>query len=608
MKTKNANPFTYEQLTEDDPYKYLEEVESDVSLTFAKNNNDACLEALGDPKTSGTKTYERVLSILESNDRIPYASKYGNSEEEETILFNFWKDSNNPKGIWRRTTMDSYKTEKPKWTTVLDIDELGKKESVSWVYKGNSALPKARDDPNILGEKYGQCVTRVLVKLSRGGADAVEIREFDLISEKFVSQEEDNGFFLPEAKSRVSYKNRHVLYVGTDFGEGSLTDSGYPRVIKNWVRGTSLEDASILFEGEKTDVSVFAYLSDQRLNGGPVYEVAGRSVTFYTSKYFVRILSEEQLLASEPQDCSSPGDFKQVDIQDDAEIMFLGKWMMISLRSDWEPVPGGKTYKSGSFIYTDAINFLDKSKEESSFEVLFEPTETTSFNGYTCTKNYLIMFTMDNVKDKMDFYKIEEDGSLKFITGDKEGKIRSCSATPIDPYENNMFWFTTSGYTQPSTLYLADAEKIAEATESNEEDKFIVEKLKSLPDMYDAQNLNVKQEFAISEDGTKVPYFIVSRNDVTLDGTNQVLLYGYGGFEISMGPKYIGSVGAAWLERGGIYVEACIRGGGEYGPNWHQEALKANRNKSYEDFIAIAEDLISSKVCKSSTLAIRGGR
>jgi len=587
----------------DDPYLYLEEVESETSLDFAKAANDACLKALGDPKTSGTGTYEKVLEVLESDDRIPYTRKYGSNDDGDDILFNLWKDAKNPKGLWRKTTLSSYRTPTPEWTTVLDVDELAKSDDISWVWKGSIPLPRSRDPLS----NNTQQNTRTLLQLSRGGADAVHIKEFDLLKEEFV-KEEDGGFTLPEAKTRVSYKSRDVLWVGSDFGPGSLTDSGYPRVIKEWIRGTKLEDAKVIYEGEKTDVSVYNYVSDQRRRNGPIYEVQGRSITFYTSKYEARKVTYEQLLApNDPlrEGVSEPGPYIELDIQEDAEIDFIGKLLIVSLRSDWEPVLGEKKYKSGSVIYTDADTFLEKGKEACNYQALFEPTERSALETYSCTLNYLIMSIMDNVKSKLEFYKIENDGSeLRLVGGDASAKIRAASAGPCDSYTNDEFWFTTSGYTQPTTLYLADAQK---AEEADTDEQYITEKIKALPPKFDTTGLVVEQQVAVSEDGTEIPYFMVRREDTVLDGNNPTLLYGYGGFEISMGPKYIASVGNTWLEKGGVYVEACIRGGGEFGPSWHQAALKAKRNKSYEDFIGVAEHLISTNLCRPATLAIRGG-
>ena len=577
----------------EDPYLWLEDVESEESLQFARDANAACLEALGDPKAG--PSYDRILKVLESDDRIPHATVHGVDDNGETVLFNFWKDAAHPKGLWRKTTLSSYQTATPEWTTVLDVDALAEKDGISWVWKGSRGLPRSRDGNAPL-------VSRALLSLSRGGSDAIHIREFDLTTNAFV---EDRPFNLPEAKTRASYKSRDVLFVGTDTGPESLTDSGYPRTVREWVRGTKLEDAPVIMEGDKKDVSVSAYISDEKIWGGGIYEVHMRALTFYTSKYWVRKIEEAHLLA--PDDPERVGvvdlpDMTEVDIQEDASIDFLGNMLLISLRSDWEPVPGGKTYPKGSVVYTLTDNFLASGAAGCEYSVLFEPTERTAYEYYTCTKGYLVLSTMDTVKSKLEFFKIEPD-RLVPVGKPPVPQIRDCSVRPLDPYSgSDEFWFTTSDYISPSTLYLADASK-----GGAEADSFITRKVKSLPPQYNADGLDVSQEMAISKDGTEIPYFIIKKKDIELNGKNPTLLYGYGGFEISLGPHYIATSGLAWLERGGVYVEANIRGGGEFGPAWHQAALKEKRHKAYEDFIAVGEHLIASGVCSAKTLGARGG-
>jgi prolyl oligopeptidase len=596
----------------DDPYIWLEDVESEESLSFARQANDKCLEALGDPEKG--PSYDRILAVLESKDRIPHVSSHGYDTSGERVFFNFWKDEKNPKGLWRSTSETSYKTESPEWKTVLDVDALAEEDGISWVWKGSRLLPRKRDDQSLNG---GKLVTRALLSLSRGGSDAIHLKEFDLSSERFVPQSE-GGFVLPEAKTRASYKSRDILLVGSDFGEGSLTDSGYPRTVKEWARGTPIEDAPTVFEGLATDVAVNGYVADERNWGGDLWQIHSRSVTFYTSKYWMAKLTEDHLKppADRPADLPPP-EFKEMQLPDDAEMNYVGKLLFISLRSDWSPKDDGVTYKQGSVIYCDLDTFWRDGKTAVEYEVLFEPTSRTAYEYFTCTKNYLILSTMDEVKSKLSFYKIGTDGSsLTLISGndadggatDQSSKIRDCSCRPLDSTDSDDFWFSTCDFVTPSTLFLADASKMETATSHQDgEDVFITEKIKSLPPQYKSDDLTVEQRFATSKDGTSVPYFIVMKKDIKLDGKNPTLLYGYGGFEISLTPHYVATSGLAWLERGGVYVEANIRGGGEFGPAWHQAALKANRNKACEDFIAVGEDLISSGVCKPKTLAIRGG-
>jgi prolyl oligopeptidase len=457
--------------------------------------------------------------------------------------------------------LEEYKKVEPEWMTVLDVDALAEKDGISWVWKGSRALPRKRDPMS----DNGRIVTRSLLSLSRGGSDAIHLKEFDMIKQDFVP--EDDAFLLPEAKTRASYKSRDVLLVGSDFGPGSLTDSGYPRTVREWPRGTSIEDAPVVFQGEKTDVAVNGYIADETNWGGSLWQIHSRSITFYTSKYWMAKLTEDHLLppSQRPTGLQEP-DFKELQIQEDAEMDYLGSLMFISLRSDWSPKEDGKTFKRGSVIYCPLETFWAEGKEAVDYQILFEPTERTAYEYFTCTKNYLVLATMDNVKSKLQFYKLGDGGnSLTLVSEDTEAQIRSCSVRPIDALENDEFWFTTSDYVTPSSLFLADAAKV-ETTSEVKSDIFITDKLKTLPPQYDSADLKVEQRTAVSKDGTKIPYFIVMKEGVELNGKNPTLLYGYGGFEISLGPHYIATSGLAWLERGGVYVEANIRGGGEFGP------------------------------------------
>jgi prolyl oligopeptidase len=561
---------------EEDPYLWLEEVESEAALQFATDSNQACLAALGDPH-SGT-TYERVLAVLESNDRIPFVSNIGiHPVTGDRIVLNLWKDADNPKGLLRQTTFQSYQTESPTWTTLLDVDQLAAQDGISWVYKGSSDLPRSRDNG---GNPFGTAdtktmVERTLLKLSRGGSDAITIREFDYATASFVSDHDDNNSssfdVSNEAKTSIMYKNRNIVWIGTDCGPDSLTESGYPRTVREWQRGTPLSDAPIIYEGEPSDVSVGMYIADERIWHGGIYVVRYRSLTFYTSKHWVRKISEEELFsASTTRNDDDDDDFVEVAVQDDASIDFLGTQLIISLRSDWEV--NGVVYKQGSHIMTDTDTFLAHGPTTNAqFTVLFQPTDRTAYEYHTCTKNYLILSTMDNVKSKLEFFKITNGGATltPLGTGPAVAQIRSCNVAPIDPYAgSDECWFTTSDYVTPTTLCLADAGRVER---TNNIDAFVVDveeqpPVKALPHQYDATGLVVEQRIAISKDGTEIPYFIVFQKKTEEDtndrpGEKPTLLYGYGGFEVSLGPHYIATTGLAWLERGGVYgafVCCCV--------------------------------------------------
>lgn len=347
------------------------------------------------------------------------------------------------------------------------------------------------------------------------------------------------GFHLPkEAKTRASYKSRDVLSIGSDFGPDTLTDSGYPRTIREWVRGTDIEDAPTVFEGEKTDVSVATWVDDQRHRGAGIYEVRSRSLTFYTSRYWVRKVSYEHLLApNDPErlSCGDPPDFEEVNVQWDAEIDFFANLLIISLRSDWS-VGENTTYLKGSLLCVDYDEFMTKGIDGSCFSVLFEPTERTALQTYSATKNYIILSVMDCVQSKLVFmYYDPTKQNFVLVGGDSQARIRAANVGAYDSYNSDKFWFTTSGYLQPSTLYMADAKRAQNLSngttdldliEEQLDDHYIEQKLRALPPQFNATDLEAVQRVAISKDGTEIPYFLVYKRGTKMDGNTPTLLYG----------------------------------------------------------------------------------
>jgi len=549
----------------DDPRIWLEEVEAEDCLAWVRSINAQATQTLGEPSESDT--YKRILAILDSKDKIPSVGRVLNG-----LYYNFWQDDVHVKGIWRRCTLDEYRKPAPAWEEVLDLDALSAKEGVTWVWKGST----------VLDEGAGVPAERVLLKLSRGGSDAVEVREFDLNSKRFLPAA-DGGFFVPEAKTFVTYKDRDTLHIGTDmtpFGvDGSLTDSGYPRTAYEWKRGTPLSAASLLFEGKKEDVLVVTMHHRERAFWHSMRE---RAITFYTSEYFA---------------ANEAGDFVQVPVQEDAKLDTFVDQYIIELRSDW--AVGGRTFPAGSLLATAALPFL--SGDVSGLVALFTPTETASLQDKCDTYNYLILECLDDVRSELRFWRYTHPaagakGTWALERSFKGEGIGSLSVGSSNANESDEIWLTTTSYTQPTAYELATAE----APEKKE-------RIKALPSFYDASGLTTEQRFATSKDGTRVPYFLIRKSDKALDGSTPTLLYGYGGFEISLTPSYIATVGVGWLERGGAYVQANIRGGGEYGPRWHQAALKASRNKAYEDFEAVAVDLVKLGVTSHDILACEGG-
>ncbi|MGI6455829.1 MAG: prolyl oligopeptidase family serine peptidase [bacterium] len=541
------NGYVYAQ-EQEDPYLWLEEIEGEKALDWVRQQNTASLSELAESEEFKT-IQSQLLNILDSEEKIPYVSKIGE------FYYNFWRDEKHPRGVWRRTTLEKYRQDKPDWEIVLDLDVLAEEEKENWVWHG----------ANVLQPEERFC----MIALSRGGSDADVKRELDLKTKSFV----DKGYALPEAKSRFAWRGPDSAYVATDFGPASLTTSGYPRIIKEWKRGTPLEEAVTIFEGKPDDVSVSAY---RDLTPGFERDFIRRSPTFWTSEFYLR--KDDELI--------------RIDVPDDSRSSVHREWLYVHLRSDWET--GGRTYPAGALL---AIHFNAFMNGDRNFSALFEPTERKSLAGFSPTLNYVLLNELDNVRNRLYILTPPENGtetwSRKKLPGVPDQVTASASA--VNAMESDDYFLHLDGYLTPPTLALGN---VASGTS---------EILKTGPSFFDSSGLTVSQHEATSADGTRIPYFQVAPENLQLDGSNVTLLYGYGGFEASLVPGYAATVGKAWLEKGGVYVVANIRGGGEFGPKWHQAALKANRIRAYEDFIAVAEDLIRRKVTSSRHLGIMGG-
>jgi prolyl oligopeptidase len=527
-----------------DPYLWLEDVNGERALRWVKDQNAVSTREL-EAAPEFEPIRRQLLAILDSQERIPYVTKHG------PYYYNFWRDQKNVRGLWRRTGLAEYKKAEPAWEIVLDLDKLAEAEKENWVFHG----------ADILYPTYDRC----LILLSRGGADANVVREFDLKAKEFVK----DGFYLPEAKSDVAWRDRDTVYVGTDFGPGSLTSSGYPRIIKEWKRGTPLAEAKTRFEGEAGDVSVSASVVHDH---GSTYNFIHRGKTFFTDDMLLR----------------QADDWVRIDKPDDAQVSTFADQLLLHLRSDWKL--SDKTYPAGALLAADLAEYLKGGRH---FSLLFEPSPRKSLAATTATKQFLVINELDNVRNKLFTLK-HDHGQWTRVPLDTPA-FGSISISGIDSDESDDYFLTLAGFLTPSSLYWGTL------GEDNRE------KLKSLPAFFNTDGLEVSQHETTSKDGTKIPYFQVSRKGLVLNGANPTLLYGYGGFEIPMVPNYNANAGSAWLERGGAYVLANIRGGGEFGPKWHYAARKANRQRAYDDFIAVAEDLIARKLTSPAHLGIQGG-
>jgi prolyl oligopeptidase len=521
-----------------DPYLWLEDVTAQESLDWVRARNEPTLAQFRDADFDRMRT--EALEVLDTDARIPYVVRRGE------YLYNFWRDAANPRGLWRRTTLDSYRTEDPEWDVLIDVDELGRADDEKWVWAG----------AGVIEPEY----TRALVGLSRGGSDASIVREFDMATRQFVV----DGFELPEAKSQVAWADLDTVLVGTDFGDDSLTESGYPRVIKRWRRGTPLTDAETVFEGDRSDVRVSA-----SVDRTPGFErtVLGRALDFWNEEVY-------ELRGSE---------LIRIDAPTDAGVSIHREWLLIELRSDWSF--GAETYAAGSLLAAGYDEFLTGTAE---LQIVFSPDEHTALNHYAWTRDRLVIVTLADVASRVE---IVTPGTWK---REPLAGIPTATNTVIVAADGtgDEFFLDSSGFVTPSRLMRGT-------------DDGPLDEIKSAPAFFDAENFSVAQHFATSKDGTAIPYFVVRPSDAS--GPGPTMLYGYGGFETANTPGYSGVLGRLWLARGGTYVLANIRGGGEYGPGWHTQAMREGRHKVAEDFAAVATDLVDRGITTVSQLGAQGG-
>ena len=522
----------------EDPYLWLEDITGDDALDWVRKHNEPTLNALASTRFEQMRA--EALEVLDTEARIPYVRRRGDH------LYNFWRDAANPRGLWRRTTLDSYRTDEPDWDVLLDVDALADSENENWVWAGADVL---EPDHRL-----------ALIELSRGGADATVVREFDIQKRQFVTA----GFELPEAKSTITWQDRNTVLVGTEFGPDSMTDSGYPRIVKRWRRGQPLEAAVTLFEGEPTDVSV---------GGGydptPGFErlLITRSFDFFNrERYELR-----------------GDDLIRIEVPTDAGMSTHREWLLIRPRTEW--TVGAQTYRPGSLLAVCYDEFLTGDYE---LTVVFEPDEHSSLENYAWTRDHLVLVTLVDVSSRVELVApgIWERSAIAGIPPNTNTVL-----VDIDEYGDEMF-LDSSGFTTPSQLLWGRA-----GTE--------VVPVKSAPAFFDASDIEVNQHFVASADGTKIPYYVVGHRSSV--GPGPTLLSGYGGFEVANTPGYAGVLGRLWLARGGTYVLANIRGGGEYGPTWHTQAMRENRHLVYEDFAAVASDLVDRGVTTVSQLGAQGG-
>jgi prolyl oligopeptidase len=524
----------------EDPYIWLEDVQGARALAWVKQQNARSTKVLkADPDYR--RDYEALLDIMDATDRIPYGIV------SHQYVFDFWQDATHPKGVWRRTTIADYAAPEPHWDVLLDVDKLSADENENWVWKGTVCSPSLKS---------------CLLELSRGGGDAATVREFELATKAVVK----DGFTLDEAKSDVAWLDDDTILFGSDFGPGSLTTSGYPRIVKQWTRGTGVTAAKTIYEGAPSDVLVraFHYPSVDAA-------IVVRRITFFTAEYFC---------------IGRDGSATKLPVPLDAELKGAqGGSLIFSIRESWTP-PGGVFMCQGSLLAFPVEPFLVA--KTAKYQVIYTPDSRSSVDDVTTGRDAVFVTVLRDVVGSVHKFEPRADGSwsdneLALPIG---GAASIVSANEWGPEA----YFKFESFTTPPTLYFYDEAR--------------PRSIKSLPPRFDAANLVTRQFFATSNDGTQVPYFVIRQGGS--GGPRPTVLYGYGGFEVSKTPSYSIAVGKLWLERGGIWVVANIRGGGEYGPAWHQAALKENRQRAFDDFVAVARDLAVRGITEARQLGIMG--
>jgi prolyl oligopeptidase len=531
-----------------DPRRWLEDVNGERAMSWVRAENAKTTAVLEkDPRYAAI--YGAALSMASAKDRIPYVTFIAGA------LYNFWQDSAHVRGLWRKTSLASYRTASPTWTTVLDLDALAKKEKANWVWHGASC---ARPEDK-----------RCLLSLSDGGEDATTVREFDLLTQRFVP----GGFSLPKGKQTAAWSGTDTLFVAREWTAGEMTASGYPFVVKRLARGQALSSAVEIFRGKPTDVRVTAETVDD-MQGHRV-SLIGRATSFFEVEYSI----------------IRPRDVVRIAIPRKSYVAdMIDGQVVVKLSEDW--AAGGTVIHGGGLAAFDAAAALRDPAQLKPVAV-YEPGPRESVSGVSATHDRLMVGITQNVKGRVLVFTRSATGAWTQTAITLPDNV-STDIVSTDSKSNRAF-ISVAGYLTPSSVWLADAASATAAA------------VKSLAPRFDASKSVVEQFEAVSKDSTRVPYFIVHPKGMTLDGSHPTILYAYGGFEVSLTPSYDADVGKLWLEQGGVYVVANIRGGGEFGPAWHEAGLKTHRQVIYDDFAAVAQDLIARGVTSSKKLGIQGG-
>lgn len=536
--------------TDNDPYLWLEEVEGEQALAWVREQNAQSLAQLqGDPRFASLQA--DALAIATSQDRLALGAV------REGFLYNFWQDATHVRGIWRRSPLADYAANTPRWQTILDIDALAAAENANWVFKGVDCL---------------EGTTRCMVSLSDGGKDAVIWREYDIEARSFV----EDGFSLPEAKSQIAWVDADTLLVATDWGEGSMTESGYPYIVKRLRRGEALSAAAEIMRGASTDVGVFAGVL-QDVDGSRT-PIVSQALTFFETANFLLPQGGAPQRLTLPEKSTVQG-------------LFNGQ-LLVTLQEAWTPqgaTAGAEQFPNGALV---AVALDTATGPSPRVTLLSAPGPRESIEEVAITHDAVLVAGYTNVRGRIQRFTFDNGGwSETQIDLPPNGSVGFAGASPREAQAFAVF----QDFLTPSTLYALDDHAAT------------ARPVRSLPAQFDAAGFVVEQFEATSRDGTQVPYFVLHARDMQLNGRNPTLLYAYGGFQVSMLPYYAANAGKLWLERGGVYVLANIRGGGEFGPAWHQAGLRTNRQRIYDDFYAVEQDLVDRNITSPRRLGIEGG-
>ncbi|WP_083941600.1 prolyl oligopeptidase family serine peptidase [Salinicola socius] len=565
--------------TDSDPHRWLEAVDSAEALAWVETQNRRTLERFENAEFESLESGLR--EILDADDRIPFVVKRGEH------YYNFWQDAEHPRGLWRRTTWESYRQPRPEWDVLIDVDALNTAEGENWVWHGASCL-----EP----EQPGGPWERALVSLSRGGADADVTREFDLIRRRWIGRDDhgEAGFERPEAKGGMSWIDRDTVFVYTDFGtsssgESALTSSGYPRLVKRWRRGEPMAAAETIFEAAEQDLMALAFHDSTR---GFERDFIHHALAFY----------EQRLIELMPD-----GEAFPIEVPLSAQAVVHREWLLVHLRDDWRIEENDLNFQSGALLAIDYESFKRGGRD---FTTLFTPDAHRSLEGFEWTRHYLVLDILEDVKHRLQVLTPGQgaDWSPRPLDGlPATGEI---GIAAVDDEESDEVFLIVTDYLTPTSLLKMDLAQTQSTGKAR-----AAETIKRAPGFFETDGMQVTQRFATSLDGTSIPYFLVlpAGGEGSTNGNDgpaapmPTLLYGYGGFEISLTPHYIAGAGRSWLSRGGAYVVANIRGGGEYGPRWHRAALQGERHKAFEDFAAVAQDLVATGITTPAQLGIQGG-